>query len=427
MIGLFDTCAYAYLSIAAAERGGTVMSFSGFSDKMLEFVGAVLQEAAQFGEDETAARAAVENARERLLEAVRNSNVSDAYRQAFDSTRRALVKNAWTLAQAEHALARTSYARAASFWHRAVGGGGPGEGAGGRLRTECLFYGNFDASDAAALQAAVQKGLRGGKGAPAGEASTQDGSSSPLLLTEQVALAARAKVGLLPVGDSEVRRTNQNGDDANSGIEVHFALGHAARHLRDEARLVLLGSMIREPAFDQLRTKEQLGYAVFAFKRTILGYTGLSIIVQSPRAKTGGAGAAFLRERVDAFLLDYRQVLANVSSAQLAQHKKAAASTLLQRPTDLSDAAGRIWAEIEGGDYLFARASTLASLIDSITPDSLRQFYDTLVVDPATRRRLTVLVSPAPAVWPDTPATVGVLPDEEGEQFEAWRAALAAA
>jgi secreted Zn-dependent insulinase-like peptidase len=428
-----------------AERAGTVVSFSGFSDKMLGFVRAVLKTAAQFGEDEAAASSAVENARERLLEAVRNSNVSDAYRQAFDTTRRMLVKNAWTLPQAEDALTRATYSRVASFWRRTVGStlGGGGEGRRrrrgvqeeeeeGRLRAECLFYGNFDASDALALEKAVQEGLRGGKeaaGEAAGVSTAGEDSLSmqpPLPLSEQVALEARAKVGLLPVGHSQVRRINQNGDDGNSGIEVHFALGHGARHLRDEARLVLLGSMIREPAFDQLRTKEQLGYAVFAFKRTILGYTGLSIIVQSPRAKTGDGGAAFLRERVDAFLRDYREVLANVSSTQLVQHKKAAASTLLQRPTDISDAAGRMWAEIEGGDYLFARASTLSVLIDSITPDSLLRFYDTLVMEPATRRRLTVLVSPAPASWPDTPATVGVLTDE-GEQFLAWRNSLAAA
>ena len=65
-------------SLAPAERAGTVVSFSGFSDKMLGFVRAVLKTAAQFGEDEAAASSAVENAREWLLEAVRNSNVSDA-------------------------------------------------------------------------------------------------------------------------------------------------------------------------------------------------------------------------------------------------------------------------------------------------------------------------------------------------------------
>jgi len=159
------------VGFAPAERAGTVVSFSGFSDKMLGFVRAVLKTAAEFGEDEAAASLAVENARERLLEAVRNSNVSDAYRQAFDTTRRMLVKNAWTLAQAEDALTRASYPRVASFWRRtvgAVGGGGgggevAGEGTGGELRAECLFYGNFHASDALALEKAVQEGLRGGK------------------------------------------------------------------------------------------------------------------------------------------------------------------------------------------------------------------------------------------------------------------------
>ena len=86
------------VGFAPAERAGTVVSFSGFSDKMLGFVRGVLKTAAQFGEDEAAASSEVENAREWLLEAVRNSNVSDAYRPAVDTMRRMLVKKAWTLA-----------------------------------------------------------------------------------------------------------------------------------------------------------------------------------------------------------------------------------------------------------------------------------------------------------------------------------------
>ena len=57
--------------------------------------------------------------------------------------------------QAEEALSRIRFADISSHWRRATGR------AGGRARVECLFYGNFDAADAEALQQAVEEGILG--------------------------------------------------------------------------------------------------------------------------------------------------------------------------------------------------------------------------------------------------------------------------
>ena len=43
----------------------------------------------------------------------------------------------------------------------------------------------------------------------------------------------------------------------------------------------ILQSVAKEPAFDYLRTKEQLGYIVFCMGEDHRGVEGLSIIVQS--------------------------------------------------------------------------------------------------------------------------------------------------
>ena len=71
------------------------------------------------------------------------------------------------------------------------------------------------------------------------------------------------------------------------------------RAFRLRAYLTLLGNMIHEPAFDQLRTKEQLGYIVWGGVRCFIGSLGIRIIVQSER------DTVYLENRIENFLKDY--------------------------------------------------------------------------------------------------------------------------
>lgn len=51
--------------------------------------------------------------------------------------------------------------------------------------------------------------------------------------------------------------------------------------LENNALINLFNHLANEPCFDQLRTKEQLGYAVFSHVCRDFGVQGLQIIVQS--------------------------------------------------------------------------------------------------------------------------------------------------
>ena len=52
-------------------------------------------------------------------------------------------------------------------------------------------------------------------------------------------------------------------------------------NLRTKVLQEIAIALIKEPAFDYLRTKEQLGYIVFALPDDHRGVIGLSILVQS--------------------------------------------------------------------------------------------------------------------------------------------------
>jgi len=69
-------------------------------------------------------------------------------------------------------------------------------------------------------------------------------------------------------------------NEKNSAVEVYFDVCRDEQvHTRN--LLSLLSLMFREPLFDQLRTKEQLGYVVASTTRNHFSSRGLSIYIQS--------------------------------------------------------------------------------------------------------------------------------------------------
>jgi len=74
--------------------------------------------------------------------------------------------------------------------------------------------------------------------------------------------------------------------------------------------------MMREPAFDELRTKQQLGYVVFVTRWDPNGSIGLRFLLQSEREPV------YLESRVDAFLEAYKLQLAATPSRSLRSREK---------------------------------------------------------------------------------------------------------
>ena len=88
-----------------------------------------------------------------------------------------------------------------------------------------------------------------------------------------------------------------------------------------------------EPAFDQLRTKEQLGYIVFTgIKRLNQQLQALHIIVQSSHKD-----ADFLDGRVESFLTQYREQLAQISPEDFSANVTAVIEKLVEKPKNIDE------------------------------------------------------------------------------------------
>lgn len=161
----------------------------------------------------------------------------------------------------------------------------------------------------------------------------------PILLVS----AACDQVWRIPVPDR---------NNVNSACDYYCHVGNNQDdHLRP--RLSLLARLAREPVFDILRTKEQLGYLVFSSVRTSTGSMGFRILVQSRRS------AAFLESRIEAFLESLKRFLRNMSDEDFETTRQGLVSSYAERPKNMQEETSRFWSTVQDGDYDFERRKCL--------------------------------------------------------------------
>ncbi|KAG6860960.1 hypothetical protein C0995_005624 [Termitomyces sp. Mi166 len=142
-----------------------------------------------------------------------------------------------------------------------------------------------------------------------------------------------------------------NPHQANSSLTyyVHFGL-IADQKLRVVSSL--LTQILSEPAFNILRTREQLGYVVHCAPWMLAGSNekGMRIVVQSE--KTPG----YLEERVESFLDGMKTTIENMSEAEVAAQKSGLERKWLEKDKNLADETSYFMNHIMTGHLDFLRS-----------------------------------------------------------------------
>ncbi|KAJ3343860.1 Insulinase (Peptidase M16) [Gonapodya sp. JEL0774] len=180
------------------------------------------------------------------------------------------------------------------------------------------------------------------------------------------------------------QRVVPNPDNLNSAIEYYIQCGDPA----DEycrIRLMLVNQMITEPAFDQLRTKEQLGYMVSASIRTGTGVMGLRILIQSER------DPVFLESRIEEFLQQFRGKLEATDSDTYEKEQKSIIAKLTETDKNLARESTRHWGHITSRYLDFDVDYRDAAAIRTVTLSDLVEWYKrTILPGSPTARKLSV-------------------------------------
>nr|KAJ3423186.1 Insulinase (Peptidase M16) [Polyrhizophydium stewartii] len=186
---------------------------------------------------------------------------------------------------------------------------------------------------------------------------------------------------IMPQGSSIIhQRLVPNPANLNSGIEYCIQVGALTdQYIR--THLSLISQIAHEPAFDQLRTKEQLGYLVFSGIRKQTGLLSFRFIIESER------DPAFLESRIDSFIDKFETMLSEMSAEEYAKHQAALVTKILEKLKNLGQESQRLWGHVSALYYDFEQHLHDAEQIPLVSKDSLLAFFRKHISPSSTTRR----------------------------------------
>jgi len=157
--------------------------------------------------------------------------------------------------------------------------------------------------------------------------------------------------------------------------------------------LDLLDDIMSEPLFDELRTKQQLGYSVSCSVRDSHGVLGFSIHVLSAVQRP-----PVLLQRIEAFIANFSSHIRSLGADKFSSHVASLASRWLEPIRTLYALQSACWTEILSGYPVFDRSERDAAILGTVTQSELCEFFDTYLSANALARAcvVTAVVPPMP-------------------------------
>ncbi|KAN0065153.1 metalloprotease [Thecaphora frezii] len=296
-----------------SQDNNIALSVSGYNDKLNVLLQNIIKELVHFKVDEQR----FEIIKDRVRRSWENFNMEEPYRHAHFYMTYLLQNKMWTpkekLAELEHLTANEVQQFLPELLRR--------------MHVELLAHGNLQRDE---VQKVAEESL----------ATLQSRPLSPAELVSQRSL-------LLPPGSNYLWTLPvTNTANINSALEYYCEIGDPT-DVALRAKLSLLAQIANEPVFDQLRTKEQLGYLVFSGARRSAGSMGFRILVQSER------DAKYLESRVDAFLDQFKALLERMTEDEFTSHKSSVIHKKLQKWLNLNEESHTYWSNVFSGKYDF--------------------------------------------------------------------------
>ncbi|BFZ54324.1 metalloprotease [Savitreella phatthalungensis] len=327
---------------------GFNLVFGGYSDKMPVLVEKVLRRMRDLEVDQT--RFDIE--KERLERGFRNFEFDAPYGQVSYHMSLALAHAAWSKTEQAAALPDVTCDELKSFAKSLFQA----------VHVELLVHGNVSEQDAQTMAELFEEVFSGTSTLPEIDTLPESGL-------------------WVPRGSRAYARPLKDPRNVNSALEYFCHVGSDSQgELR--ALSALLAQIAQEPAFDQLRTKEQLGYVVFSGVRVSLTAAGFRFILQSER------DPAFLEYRVQAFLTQLRKHIADMPQENFDKHKRALRDKINERLKNLKSETRLYWGCIAAGRYNFDERAERTAQVEAIDKAQLLAFFDDKIAvgGPNTRK-----------------------------------------
>ncbi|KAJ5134922.1 Peptidase M16 core [Penicillium atrosanguineum] len=293
--------------------------------------------------------------KERLTRAFRNAEYSQPFYQVGDYTRYLLAERSWVNEQYIEELEHIQAGDVTTFFPQLLE----------QTHIEVLAHGNLYKEDALRMTDSVEKTLQGRSLPP-----------SQWYLRRNM---------MIPPGSNFVYPgTLQDPANVNHCIEYYLFIGvFSDSTLR--SKLQLFSQMTDEPAFDQLRSKEQLGYVVWSGSRYNATTMGYRVIIQSER------NAKYLESRIESFLRIFGTTLENMPEEEFEGHKRSVINKRLEKLKNLGSETGRYWSHVGSEYFDFLQHETDAANVRNLSKADLVAFYRQYI-DPASKTRAKLAI-----------------------------------
>ncbi|XTZ39198.1 pitrilysin [Salmonella enterica] len=166
------------------------------------------------------------------------------------------------------------------------------------------------------------------------------------------------------------------GNSTDSALAAVFVPPGYDEYL-SSAYTAMLGQIIQPWFYNQLRTEEQLGYAVFAFPMSIGRQWGMGFLLQSSDKQP-----AYLWDRYQAFFPIAEAKLRAMKPEEFAQIQQGVIAQIEQAPQTLGEEAIKLSKDFDRGNMRFDSRDKVVAQIKQLTPQKLADFFHQAVVEP---------------------------------------------
>lgn len=146
---------------------------------------------------------------------------------------------------------------------------------------------------------------------------------------------------------------------------------------------------IQDHCFSYLRTKEQLGYVATCYAATHSDVLSFELLVQS-----GSYDPDYILNVMKEFLKYFydNDLVQLTSEKAFSDTKSSYIDVISQKQLTLSDKTQFLWNYISLKSYQFDIHSQVAKVVNSITGEDLRKFYNDKILQQSSRRKMVVSI-----------------------------------
>ncbi|XP_031485488.1 nardilysin-like isoform X2 [Nymphaea colorata] len=199
----------------------------------------------------------------------------------------------------------------------------------------------------------------------------------------------KERVLCLPAGANFIRNAKvKNEMEVNSVVELYFQLEQdvGIQSTTSIAMVDLFAEIFEERFFDQLRTKEQLGYVVESGPRMTYRISGFCFRVQSSQYNP-----SYLQGRIDQFIHGVEKILEEIDTETFDSYRNGLIAKKLEKAPSLVCETNRYWNQIVDKRYLFDMAKKEAEALENIQKSDVVEWYRTYLVPTSRKcRRLAI-------------------------------------